>query len=60
MKKQHNSQTTKTVNKKVNFKFDPKDDSLLNIKMTTPKGNNINLNFIANPKKPDIEIKVDE
>lgn len=32
----------------------------MNVNIKTPKGNKININFISNPKKPDMSIKIKE
>lgn len=59
MKKQHHSQTSKQTSKKtVKYKFDAKDSSIMNVNLTSPKGNKGNLNFIADPKKPEIDMKI--
>lgn len=55
MKKQHHSQTSK---KTVKYKYNAKDSSIMNVNLTSPKGNKANLNFIADPKKPEIDMKI--
>lgn len=59
MKKQYHSKKSKTTNKKVKFKFDPKDSSIIKSKWNSPndnKGNILDIN--TNPKKFNtIEIK---
>lgn len=52
MKKQYHSQKSKQTNKKVKFKFDPKDSSIMKVKWNSPndkKGNILDIN--ADPKK---------
>ncbi len=60
MKKQYHSQKSKQTNKKVKFKFDPKDKSILKIDMNSPKGNKATLDFIADPNAPEINMKIKE
>lgn len=60
MKKQYHSQKSKQTNKKVMFRFDLKDKSILNIKTTTPKGNKVNLDFTNDLNAPDINMRIKE
>lgn len=52
MKKQTNKTTSKSSNRKVKFKFDAKDSSIMKAKWNSPndkKGNTLDIN--VNPKK---------
>lgn len=52
MKKQTNKTTSKSSSRKVKFKFDAKDSSIMKVKWNSPndkKGNELNMN--VNPKK---------
>jgi hypothetical protein len=42
MKKQYHSQKSKQTNKKVMFKFDPKDNTVFETTVTSPNGNKNN------------------
>lgn len=40
--------------------MDFKDDSILKVNIKTPKNNNININLVSNPKKPDLQVNIKE
>lgn len=56
MKKQYHSKKSKTTNKKVKFKFDPKDDTIQKQNIMF-EGKPMDIKTIFTPRKPDITIQ---
>nr|DAX84353.1 MAG TPA: hypothetical protein [Caudoviricetes sp.] len=58
MKKQYHSQKSKQTNKKVMFKFDPKDNTVFETTVTSPNGNKNIFKIINAKNAPDIQQRI--
>lgn len=60
MKKQYHSQKSKQTNKKVKFKFDPKDNTVFESIITSPKGNKNIFKIINDKNAPILQQEIKE
>jgi len=58
MKKQYHSQKSKQTNKKFKFKFDPKDNTVFESTITSPKGNKNVFKIINDKNAPDFQQRI--
>nr|DAK00225.1 MAG TPA: hypothetical protein [Bacteriophage sp.] len=58
MKKQYHSKKSKTTNKKVKFKFDSKDNTVIESTITSPKGNKNIFKIINDKNSPDFQQRI--
>lgn len=60
MKKQTSTKSSKTSSRKVNFKFDSKDNTVFQSTITSPKGKKSIFKIINDKNEPDFKQRIED